>query len=94
MSDPQFGMFPKDVDSKSGEMSEWSIEHAWKACDSELRGGPDELQIQMVASPRNQISDCVETLWRHAVAPNGPISFPTPVEAVGPCCSSSPPIPS
>jgi hypothetical protein len=52
MSDPQFGMFPKDVDSKSGEMSEWSIEHAWKACESELRGSPGELQIQMVAGPR------------------------------------------
>jgi hypothetical protein len=28
ISDPQFGMFWKDVDSKSGEMSEWPIEHA------------------------------------------------------------------
>ena len=38
----------------NGEMSEWSIEHAWKACRSALRSPPTELQIQMVASPRNQ----------------------------------------
>jgi hypothetical protein len=37
-------------------MSEWSIEHAWKACVSTLRGSPGELQMKRVACPRNHFN--------------------------------------
>jgi hypothetical protein len=37
-------------------MAEWSIAHAWKVQTSDSRGRSPELQIMLVASPRNQNS--------------------------------------
>jgi hypothetical protein len=37
-------------------MSEWLREHAWKAWHAQLRRGPTELQIQLVAGPRKSLS--------------------------------------